>query len=428
MKKENWKPLRQIFVICALIIVLVGTTFELANTVMAQSTGYRFGPNGITFQGQNGGVCFESIYNYGADTCIQRLTTGNLGTTPGGVNIGYAQVPPAPVVALATATTGGSIPNGTSYRLALTYMTITGGETNITATQEATQTTTGSGTSTITATAPLAAAGAAGYRIWMTNASTVGAGNATLTEKLQTINTAVCAGAFQVNSSAGPGTGPFVCPFGTNAVITTGVFTAPTISTPNIPGTAPVFQSAGIAIPAANTASFPAGIPQLICNLLPQTALATITTIQVLGSCPLAGNVQNSIGKVLHIQGKGVYTSGAQTGTMTLSLVMGGITPMTITSAAIITGGQTNAQFNFDWKCTTLSTGTAGTLMCTGLQDVNLATANNLAALTREADNIHGAASSAINLTVANTATANITMSSSTTSAQLLDMQVYLEN
>jgi hypothetical protein len=428
VKKPTWKAIRQAFVILALIAILVGTSFELSNEVLAQATGYRYSPQGLVLNGYNGALCFESTYLSGVTSCLQQMSAGSIGATLGNINTGWANLTNAPVAALATATTGGFIPNGTSYRLGIRYITITGGSTIITAAQEATQTTTGSGTSTITVTAPLAAAGAAGYVVDSTNASGVGLSNATLTELTQPMSVTVCAGAFQVNGPNGPGTGLTVCPFAANAVLTNLIFAVPTVFTPNIPGGAAGFPAGGTPTPIQNTAAYPAGVPELICNLLPQTALATITTIQVLGSCPFQPNVQNQIGKVLHIQGQGVYTSGAQTGTMTLSLVMGGITPMTITSPAIITGGQTNAQFDFDWKCTTLSTGAAATLMCTGLQDVNLATANNLAALTREADNIHGVASSAINLTAANTATANITMSSSTTSAQLLEMRVYLEN
>ena len=421
MKKETWKRIRQAFAIFALVVLLVGTSFELAQNVLAQATGYRYGPNGLILNGYNGGLCFESTYLSGVDSCIQRLQTGNVGFTLGGVNSGWSTVTNAPVVALATATTNGFIPAGT-YRLDLRYITITGGSTAVTSTQEATQATTGT-TSTITATAPIAAAGAAGYVV---DSSAIS--GATLTELTQPMTTTVCAGAFQVNGPNGPGTGVTVCPFGVNAVLTNIVIVAPTVFTPNIPGASTGFPAAGTPIPTQNTAVFPAAIPQLVCNLLPQTALSTITTIQVLGSCPLGANALNSIGKVLHIAGQGVYTSSAQTGTMTLSLVMGGITPMAITSAAIITGGQTNAQFDFDWRCVTSLTGATGTLVCTGLQDVNLATANNLAALTREADNIHGAASSAINLTGALTATMNITMSASTTSAVLNTAEVYLEN
>lgn len=429
MKKETWKGIRQAFAILALVAILIGTTFEITTKVSAQNTGNRAGPNGPVFVGQNSGPCFESAFLVGVDTCISRVASGSLTINDGGINQGNAFLAPAPVVALATATTGGFIVTGTSYRLALTYVTPNGGETNITSTQEATQTTTGAGnTSTITATAPIAAAGAAGYRVYSTNASGVGNSNTTLTELSQPITTAVCAGAFQVNGPAGPGTGIWVCPFGTNAVLTTITTTAATATVPNIPGSGPTTLNGGVGIPGANTASYAPGIPQLICTMLPQTALATITTIQVMGTCPLGTSIQNAIGKVVHVKGYGVYTSGAQTGTMTISLIEGGITPCTVTSNAITTGGQTNAQFNFECYLTTLTTGSAGTLVAAMTQAINTATANNLAAMTLQQDNIHGAASSAINLTTANTLTVNLTMSASTTSAVLNSAFVYLEN
>lgn len=419
MKKETWKNIRQAAAVACMTLILLATCFELVTHVAAQGVGYRYGPNGIVYQGQNSGDCFEPTVNSGPDVCIQRMTTGQVGITQGGINIGNAYLPAAPVIALATATTGGTIPAGT-YRLAFTYMTINGGETTIAAAQEATQATTGS-TSTITATAPLAAAGAAGYRVYSSAIS-----GASLSELSQPITTTVCAGAFQVNGPTGPGTGPWVCPFGVNAVLTSITITAATASTPNIPGTVAVING-GLAIPSLNTAAYPAAIPETICNLLPQTARTTITTIQPMGSCILSAGIQNSVGKILHITGHGIYTSSAQTGTMTISLTEGGITPMTVTSAAIVTGGQTNAQFTFDYILTTSLTGTSGTLEGHGTLAVNLATAANGNILSVYEDQIT-AASSAIDLTAANTLVANITMTSSTTSAQLRDMQVVAMN
>lgn len=405
----------------------VGYDFGNLNQVQAQAVGYRYGQGGLIFSGIAGGICGEPSYNSGADACIQRVNTGQLGQTLGNPNIGWAYLAPPPVIALATATTGGTIPDGTSYRLALSLVTINGGQTNITSTQEATQTTTGGGLSTITATAPIASAGAAGYAVYSTNASGVGNSNATLTELQQPITTAVCAGAFAVNGPSGPGTGQVVCPFGTNAVFTSLLFAAAGNTVPNIPGTQAAVNG-GQAIPATNTAAYPSGIPELVCNMLPQTARATITTIQPLGSCVLQPNIQNTIGRVLHIKGYGVFTSGAQTGTMTISMTEGGITPCTVTSPAIITGGQTNSQFSFECYLSTNSTGSAATLTGVETLGVNLATANNVLPLSINQDNIHGVASSAINLTVTNTLVANITMSSSTTSAQLTSAFVYLEN
>lgn len=348
---------------------------------------------------------------------------------------GLGFVPNAPVIALATATTGGTIPDGTSYRLALTYVTPDAGETTITSTQEATQTTSGGGLSTITATAPIKAAGAAGYRVYSTNASGVGNSNTTLTELSQPITTAVCAGAFQVNGPGqagttnflnGTGTGPWVCPFGTNAVFTSLVFTAATAQTPNIPG-APAVLNGGLAIPSTNTAAFNPLTPQMVCNFAPMTARTTVTTIQTMGSCPMQAGLQNRIGKVLHVTGHGLYTSASQTGTMTISLTEGGQTPIAVLSAALTTGGQTSAQFSFDYYVTTASTGTAGTVEAHGLLFLQGASAANGTAMIVYADTNTGTAT-AFDLTASNTLAMTVTMSSSTTSVTLRDAQAVLMN
>jgi hypothetical protein len=414
-----WKSVLALILLTGLI---AGTSLLLA-PLTAQNTGYRFGGNGMIFAGPYSGPCFEPSINAGPDGCLLRLGAGQVGATLGGPNTGWAQVPPPPVVALATATTGGTIPAGTSYRLALTYMTINGGETNITATQEATQTTTGA-TSTITATAPIAAAGAAGYRVWSTNASGVGAGNATLTELLQPINTTVCAGAFQVNGPNGVGTGPFVCPIGTNAVLTSLVTTAGGNVIPNIPGTATQAAS-GIAIPANNTAAYPAMIPELIANVIAMPALTTVTTAQTFVTIPLTAGVQNVVGKVIRITGH-IIASEATTGsTFTLAVTEGGITPMTITSIAT-TGALTNGQINFDYYLTTAANGSAGTIEGHGNLDLQPSATNTLA-LSRSADTLT-AVSSAINLTAANNLALTIAASNSASSIQLRDAQVWLLN
>lgn len=395
------------FVLMGALAIGLGSHLDLPR-VLAQASGYRFGQNSLILSGMFGGTCHEASQNVGSDVCVDRLGAGQIGVDQGGPNAGWAVAPRPPVIALATATTGGTIPDGTSYRLALTYMTSSGGETDIVAGSEATQTTTGGGLSTITATAPIAAAGVAGYRVWSTNASGVGNSNTTLTETLQPITTTVCAGAFNVDGPAGAGTGPIVCPIGTNAVLTSLTFT-------------------GAAIPTLNSAAYPAAIPEMIANLVQVPTLSTITTAQTFATIPLRANVQNGPGKVLHITGHGRYTSGAQTGTMTIALTEGGITPITVTSAAIITGGQTNAQFAIDYKISTNKTGSAGTVWGHGQLCVNLATAANTAGLTCSNDALT-AVSAAINLTLQNNLAATIAMSSSTTSATLDDLQVYLEN
>ena len=245
-----------------------------------------------------------------------------------------------------------------------------------------------------------------------------------MTELLQPINSVVCAGAFQVNGPAGVGTGPFVCPFGTNAVLTTITTTGPTIFTPNIPGSGPIFQNGGIPIPAANTAAYPAAIPELICNFVAQPANVTITTIQAMATCPMAANVQNSNGKILRVTGHLVFSNGTTTQS-TISLTEGGITPMTITPI-VTSAATTNAQQTFDYYLTTASTGTAGTLEGHGTLCTQL-TATNTTALSCSADALT-AVSAAINLAAANNLVINITETSSTSTATLRDAQVWLLN
>lgn len=425
----------KIVLACVLTVILafgVGIQFERLPEVRAQNTGYRYAGNDIIFSGPGGGICWEPSFNAGPDSCLQRITAQNTGFTNGngaiGVgNTGWASVPPPPVVGLATATTGGTIPDGTSYRFDTRYITIEGGSTNVTSTQEATQTTSGGGLSTITVTAPIAAAGAAGYTVDASNASGVGNGNATLTELSQPLNTAVCAGAFQVNGPGGAGTGPWACPFGTNAVFTSLLFTAATNVVPNTPGTTSAFPNGGFPVPLQNTAAYPGAVPDLIANLVQMPTLSTITTAQTFATIPLSPNVQNQVGKTLHVTGHGRYTSGAQSGTMTIALTEGGITPITVVAGPLVTGGQTNAQFEFDYYITTNKAGATGTVWGHGQLRVNLATASNTSALSPFNDTLT-AVSSAINLTAANSLAITIAMSSSTTSATLDDAQVWLCN
>jgi hypothetical protein len=364
------------------------------NRVVAQTTGYRFAGNSIIFGGPGGGMLLEPAYNSGADIGLARLGAGQFGAVNGGINLNPdAVITPPPVIALAKADTGGTIPAGV-IRGALIYVSPTGGLTNVAAAGEATVTTV-TALSTITATAPIAAAGAAGYVVGLSPVA-----GATLTETLQPMSTAVCAGAFAVNGGAGL----TVCPFGTNAVMTSLV--------------------TGAGIPLQNSASFPAAVPRLICNLVAQPANVTITTIQQMGSCILGAGIQNVSGKSLHVIGHLVYTT-AGAPVITISALEGGITPIAVAGVAT-TGAATNGQVDFDYHITTAFTGSAGTLESHGL----LAVQNNTAlgtALGLYADQ-NVAVSSAINLTAANTLGLNITATVALSTATLRDLKVYLDN
>lgn len=381
--KTLWKP---VAAIAACLLLVMG------GVAVGQATGYRFAGANEIFAGLGGGVLTEPTYNAGADTGVVRLGAGQLGVVNGGINLNAnAVISPPPVVGLANAASGGTIAAGT-YRGVLTYRTPLGGRTVVAAAGEAT-TTTGGSASTITFTAPIAAAGAEGYEIWLSPAA-----GATLTETLQPMTAVVCATAFVDQ------TGTTVCPFGTNSVITSVV--------------------TGAAVPSQNTAAFPAAVPQLICNLIAQPANTTVTTIQVMGSCPLGAGIQNVSGKVLHITGHLVYTT-AGAPVITISALEGGITPLAVAGVAT-TGAATNGQVAFDYYITTAFTGTAGTLESHGLLSVQNNTALGTA-LGVYADQ-NTAVSSAINLTASNTLGINITASVSLSTATLRDAQVWLLN
>jgi len=376
--------------IAASLLLIVGFA-------MGQGVGYRWAGSNLINAGLGAGFMTEPSYNAGADIGLVRLGAGQLGAVNGGVNStqNNAFLPPPPVVSLSNSGTGGTIAAGT-YRGVLTYRTPTGGRTVVAAAGEATTTTSGS-TSTITYTAPIPAAGAEGYELWLS-----GIAGATLTETLQPMTTTVCSTAF-----VDP-TGVTVCPFGTNSTITSVV--------------------TGVGVPLANTASYPAAIPQMIANLVQVPSLSTITTAQTFVTVPFGPGIQNVAGKVMRITGHGRYTSGSQTGTMTIAVTEGGITPVTVTSAAITTGGQTNQQFQFDYYITTNATGSAGTVWGHGELCINGATGTTTTNALLCSNDAITAVSSAISLTGANSLAITIAMSSSTTSATLDDAQLWLLN
>lgn len=422
MKKATWNNLKHIGTTVLAAVMIVGLIFTgvdigMRRVTYAQAQGYRFSQNGLILQGPNASICFESVFGFGADSCLTRLQPGNMGFTLGGVNSNWSTLPPTPIAAASASSSGGTLATGT-YIFANTYLTITGGETTIVAAQESTNTTVTGPTASVTLTAPIAAAGAAGWRPYATTSTT-------LTELSLAVNATVCAGAFQVNGPLGAGTGPWVCPFGTNAVITT-LTAAPTVTTPNIPGSGPTVQNGGMAIPAQNTAAYPAAIPQVLCSSFALTAITTSTTIKTIASCPLIAGAQNFYGKALHVTGHGVYTATG-TPTFAVSLVEGGVTPIIITSAAVTTGGQTNAQFSFDLYVTTGLTGTAGKVEAHGTLTLQGATAANTTAMIVYEDT-NTALSSALDLTAANTLTIGITGSSGVSATTLRDSQIVLMN
>jgi hypothetical protein len=150
-----------------------------------------------------------------------------------------------------------------------------------------------------------------------------------------------------------------------------------------------------------------------------QTALTSVTTAQNLFSLSLGAGLQNILPRTLQICGAGVYTSpGTTAPTLTLAATEGGITPVTITTAALSTTASSNMPFNFCFWVETASTGSSGTLEAHGNVNANISANTPAAAATVYNDTNH-AVSSAINLTAANTLAVTVAASSTLTSVQL---------
>jgi hypothetical protein len=154
-------------------------------------------------------------------------------------------------------------------------------------------------------------------------------------------------------------------------------------------------------------------------SLTAQTAVTSVTTAQTMGSFPaLPAGYHNVAGRTLRVCEEGVYTSSTNTPTVTFSVAYGGITPVSITSAALSGTASTNAPWHACFEMTAVSTGATGTLEAHGQLDLNIAANTPAAAIARYLDT-NTAVSSAINLTSANTIALNVAASASLTSVTL---------
>lgn len=377
---------------------VVAVVSLLMACALAQTTGARISPNGVTVDGVGQGVCGETSYNAGVDGCLYRQGVALYGWS-NGIQPPAQLVPltpnillnaPAAAGSLGTATTGGTIAAGT-YRIALTYVTLAGGETPIGTDSSSTQVTTGS-TSTITGNAPAVQSGAAGYRIFVSPA-----GGAANTEVLQPINTTVCAGAFVVGGNI------TVCPFSSNYTLTSLV-------------------SAGYATPAISGAPNTAGLIQLTSG--PTTALTNVTTVQTMASWTLPAGAMNVQGKRIHIHGELMFSNGATTPAITLSVKIGSsITPVSVVGASNA-NSNTNSPLEFDFTIQTTTTGTSGADEAHGwfTETVGSAWSSGTAVVAYVDGNT--AASSTYDHTVANTLALNIASTATLTSVTMRDVQI----
>lgn len=306
----------------------------IVDTTTLPWTSYRWNGTNYVAVSAPGSVAFTSVTSVSAPTALSTAALTN------GI--------------ITTATTGGTIPASSTYRLGVTYVTASGGETTISTESASTATiATGSGTATntISVTSPAAATGAVGYRLYMTAAS-----GSTLTEILYT---PTC------TASTLQTTLPGVCAIGSTATITaiiTGTATVPAISNAFI-------------TPSASTSplqSVPGSFPPF-ANIGVVAAAGTGT----IGAINLPAGFLNSLGRTVQICGTGYATTNSTPGTLTLATKLfsvpgvTSITPFTAVSGTTTASAVVSYTFCTTW--TTTATGATGTVEAHGWVDYNLA-------------------------------------------------------
>lgn len=155
-------------------------------------------------------------------------------------------------------------------------------------------------------------------------------------------------------------------------------------------------------------------------NINAVTANTNTTNAQDLMTYAVAANSLNSGGRTLRIWCAGVYTTqSAQTPTLTFTLLLGGTTLATWTTGAT-TASQTNLPWNIEAYVITAATGGSGTMVVHG--NANYRLGSGAGTTTTLADS-NTAASSATDLTAAQTLKLQGTFSTNAASANSFTQQ-----
>jgi hypothetical protein len=185
-------------------------------------------------------------------------------------------------------------------------------------------------------------------------------------------------------------------------------------------GTAPTAAAAGdfwndstkLAFAVSPIASDPLYVSTALQVLPAQTAITTVSTIQVMNSTTItipAGAI-NAVGKTVRICGQFVFSNGATAPLLTLSLKFGSVVLAAPVSAANANSNSSSPAL-FCFNATTAATGASGTIEAHGYLQENVASAVAGAAMATYPDTVT-AVSSAVDLTAAITVTLNLTVSS----------------
>jgi hypothetical protein len=170
-------------------------------------------------------------------------------------------------------------------------------------------------------------------------------------------------------------------------------------------------------------------LEKLLSVAIEKTALTTITTAQTLFSKAMPANALNKKNRTLRVSGYLNYTSpGTTTPTITIALVLGAVTLCSITTAAISATASTSMPIWFQFDISVSATGSSGTFEAHGQLTANIS-ANTPAAGTANYLDTNTAASSAVDLTAAQTLKTTIASSGAGISgAQLMLGEIELVN
>ena len=309
----------------------------IVDTTTSPWTFYAWNGTKYVVQASTGGVQFTSVTPVAAPTALSTSA--------------------ASAGLITTATTGGTIPASSTYRLGATCVTALGGETTLSTDSASTATiATGSGTATntITVTSPAGcttANGAVGWRLYNTAAS-----GASLSEILYTPTCTLSTGQFVL---------PGVCAIGSSATITA-----------IITGTATVPAANSAFIPGVNAGNSPL---QAMVSYPPFTALGTLATTVTgtIGEVNFPAGFLNSLGRHIHLHGNGNGATNSTPGTLTVAATLSSVPGVTTITPFTAVSGTTTASavvsFIFDIDITTTATGATGTVEAHGTVCYNLA-------------------------------------------------------
>jgi hypothetical protein len=161
-------------------------------------------------------------------------------------------------------------------------------------------------------------------------------------------------------------------------------------------------------------------------NISPVTVSANVNTAQNLMSASIPAGTLNRVGRSLRVWLAGVYsTPASSTSTITVAITLGGVTLLTITTAALGSITATNDQFNVSAVLSVQTAGSSGVFESHGNLAIGLGAGNSVADTIYTDTNT--AVSSAVNLTTAETLQVTITFSNASASNSATQRQMVLE-